>query len=102
MAKFECAFIYVAPGSDPTKDKARIEAKAINLSVVGVRNYDQAEEVAKELVANGCTALELCAGFGNEGVARIQKAVGPQIAVGAVSFSYHPAFGFKTGDELFG
>ena len=57
---------------------------------------------AKEMVAKGCTAIELCAGFGNEGIARIKRAVGPGIAVGAVKFDFHPAFGFKSGDEMFG
>ncbi len=53
------------------------------------------------MVANGCTAVELCAGFGNEGIARIKKAVGPGIAVGAVKFDFHPAFGWKSGDDMF-
>lgn len=100
--KFECAFLYVAPGCDPAKDVARIEGDSINMNVVGMANYAQAEEIAKQMVAKGCTAIELCAGFGNEGIARIKRAVGPNIAVGAVKFDFHPAFGFKTGDEMFG
>ncbi len=99
--KFECAFLYVADGCHAETDHARIEG-GINMNVVGVSTYTEAEEAAKKLVAQGCTAIELCAGFGNEGIARIQRAVGPDIAVGAVKFSFHPAFGFKTGDELFG
>ena len=71
------------------------------MTVIGCSNYDQAEEAAKELVAKGCTAVELCAGFGNEGVQRIKKAVGPGIAVGAVRFDFHPAFEFKSGDDMF-
>lgn len=99
---FECAFIYVASGDlDPAKTRAVIPSSDINMNVIGCANYDQAEEVAKEMVAKGCNAIELCAGFGNEGVARIQKAVGENIAVGAVRFDFHPAFGFKRGDELF-
>ena len=98
---FECAFIYVAGGLDPEKNRAVIPSDEINMNVIGCANYDQAEEVAKEMVAKGCTALELCAGFGNEGISRIKKAVGPEIAVGAVKFDFHPAFGFKSGDELF-
>ena len=98
---FECVFIYVATGLDPAKQRATIPSSDINMTVVGCSNYDQAEEVAKELVAKGCTAVELCAGFGNEGIARIKKAVGPGIAVGAVKFDFHPAFGFKSGDEMF-
>ena len=98
---FECAFIYVAPGLDPQKQRAEIPSTDINMNVVGCATYSQAVEVAKELVAKGCTALELCAGFGNEGIAMIKRAVGPDIAVGAIKFDFHPAFGFKSGDELF-
>ena len=95
------AFIYVAPGQNPQEQKAVIPSYTLTLHVVGCSTYDQAETAAKELVANGCGAIELCAGFGNEGIARIKKAVGPEIPVGAVKFDYHPAFGFKSGDELF-
>ena len=68
------AFIYVAPGQNPQEQKAVIPSDTLTLHV---------------------------AGFGNEGIARIKKAVGPEIPVGAVKFDYHPAFGFKSGDELF-
>lgn len=98
---FECAFIYVADGLSADQQRAVIPSDVINMNVIGVKNYDEAEAVAKEMVEKGCTALELCAGFGNEGVCRIQKAVGPHIAVGAVRFDFHPAFGFKSGDEMF-
>lgn len=99
--KFECAFIYVAPGCNPKENSALIESEKINMNVVGCATYAEAEEVAKEMKAKGCTAIELCAGFGNEGIARIKKAVGDSIAVGAVKFDFHPAFGFKSGDSLF-
>ena len=95
------AFIYVAPGQNPQEQKAVIPSETLTLHVVGCSTYDQAETAAKELVANGCGAIELCAGFGNEGIARIKKAVGPEIPVGAVKFDYHPAFGFKSGVEVF-
>ena len=98
---FECAFIYVAGGLDPKVNRAVIPSDEINMNVVGCATYAEAEEVAKEMVAKGCTAVELCAGFGNEGIARIKKAVGPGIAVGAVKFDFHPAFGFKSGDDMF-
>lgn len=41
------------------------------------------------------------AGFGNEGIARISKAVKGMANVGAVKFDLHPGFDFKSGDELF-
>lgn len=100
--KFECAFIYVAPGCNPAKERDVVEGDSINMNVVGCATYAEAEEIAKEMVAKGCTAIELCAGFGNEGITRIKRAVGPGIAVGAVKFDFHPAFGFKSGDEMFG
>ena len=105
--KFECAFIYVAPGCNPAKERDVVEGDSINMNVVKelTDRYGaaaEAEEIAKEMVAKGCTAIELCAGFGNEGIARIKRAVGPGIAVGAVKFDFHPAFGFKSGDEMFG
>ena len=99
--KFECAFIYVAPGLDPSVNRAVIESTDINMNVVGCATYDEAEEVVKEMVAKGCTGIELCAGFGNEGIARMKKAAGEGVAVGAVKFDFHPAFGFKSGDEMF-
>lgn len=99
--KFVAAFVYVAPECDPKVQRTVIPGSAIDMHVVGCSTYDQAEEAAKELVALGCTAIELCAGFGNEGIARIKRAVGKDIAVGAVKFDFHPAFGFKSGDEMF-
>lgn len=99
--KFECAFIYVGPECSADRDRALIEGEAINMNVIGCGNYSEAEAVAKEMVDKGCTAIELCAGFGNDGIARIKKAVGDGIAVGAVKFDFHPAFDFKSGDELF-
>ena len=87
--KFECAFIYVAPGCNPAKERAVVEGDSINMNVIGCATYAEAEEIAKEMVAKGCTAIELCAGFGNEGM-------------GAVKFDFHPGLGFKSGDEMFG
>ena len=98
---FECGFIYVAGGLDPAVCRAVIPSENLNMTVIGCGSYAEAEEAAKELVAKGCDALELCAGFSNEGVARIQKAVGPDVVVGAVRFDCHPAFGFKSGSSVF-
>ena len=98
---FECTFIYVAPGLDPKVNRAEIPSSDINMNVIGCSTYSEAAEAAKEMVAKGCTAIELCAGFGVEGIAKIKEAVGPGIAVGAVRFDFHPAFDFKSGDDLF-
>lgn len=97
----KAAFIYIASGNDPKVHKAVINSPVIHLTVVGVVDYGQAEKIAKELVKDGITAIELCAGFGNEGTARICKAVAGKAIVGVVRFDIHPAFGYKSGDALF-
>jgi hypothetical protein len=97
----KAAFIFVAPEADPQKHCAVIESPVIELSVFGVKNYQEAEEAAQKLVADGVTAIELCAGFGSEGTARIARAVKGKAVVGAVRFDLHPAFDHRSGDELF-
>ncbi|AUB60708.1 MAG TPA: hypothetical protein HA271_03475 [Methanobacterium subterraneum] len=97
----KAAFIFIAPDNDPEKHRAVIDSPVVELSVVGVKSYDEAEKVAQKLVAEGVTAIELCAGFGNEGTARITQAVNGKALVGAVRFDLHPAFDHQSGDELF-
>lgn len=97
----KAAFIYIAPENDPDKHRALIDSPVIQLTVVGVVDYDQAEEVALKLVSEGIVAIELCAGFGNEGTARIAKAVDGKAIVGVVRFDFHPAFNHQSGDKLF-
>lgn len=97
----KAAFIFIAPENDFNKHRAVIDSPVVELSVVGVKNYDEAEEVALKLVAEGVTAIELCAGFGNEGTARIARAVKGKAVVGVVRFDLHPAFDHQSGDDLF-
>jgi hypothetical protein len=97
----KAAFIFVAPDVDAKKHHAVLDTPSITLTVVGVSTYDAAVEVAKELVAAGNVALELCGGFGIEGVAAVKAAVNGKAVVGVVRFDQHPGFGFKSGDEIF-
>lgn len=99
--KVNAAFIFVAPETDKTLHRAVIETPALILNVIGVKNYTEGVEVAKEMADAGVGAIELCAGFGNEGTAMVSKAVKGKASVGAVKFDYHPGFDFKSGDELF-
>jgi hypothetical protein len=99
--KIKAAFIFVAPETDYNIHRAVIETPVAILEVVGVKNYTEGVQVAKELVDGGVKALELCAGFGNEGIAMISKAVEGKASVGAVKFDHHPCFDFKSGDEIF-
>lgn len=97
----KAAFIYIAPETDYKVHRAFIDSPVVSLMVVGVKTYDEAEAVAKELVADGITAIELCAGFGNDGVARLAKAVEGKAIVGVVRFDLHPAFNHQSGDDVF-
>lgn len=97
----KAAFIYIAPENDYNTHKAFIDSPVVSLNVIGVKDYDEAEKVAKELVEMGITAIELCAGFGINGVARISKAVEGKAMVGVVRFDLHPAFNHQSGDKVF-
>ena len=97
----KAAFIYIAPENDYKVHQATIDSPVVKLTVVGVKDYDEAEQVAIQLVNDGIVAIELCAGFGNEGTARISKAVGNKALVGVVRFDLHPAFNHQSGDKLF-
>ncbi len=97
----KAAFIYIAPENDYKTHKAFIDSPVANLTVVGVKDYEEAEYVAKELVKEGITAIELCAGFGLNGVARVSKAVEGRALVGVVRFDLHPAFNHQSGDSIF-
>jgi 2-keto-3-deoxy-6-phosphogluconate aldolase len=70
----------------------------LDLKVVGVRDYQQAAQVAKGLVDQGCQAIELCAASAILRVAKVTQAVGNEASVGVVSFDCHPLLGFKSGD----
>lgn len=97
----KAAFIFLAPEANPAVHCAEVETPQVVLTVVGVTNYAAAEEAARSLVAQGVGAIELCGGFGNEGVARIVKAVEGKAVVGAVRFDGHPGLGGQSGDALF-
>jgi tryptophan synthase alpha subunit len=97
----KAAFIFVAPEVDAEKHRAVVDTPVLSLSVVGVKDYQTAVKVAEELVSQGVSAIELCAGFGVEGTAMVKQAVEGKAVVGAVRFDHHPGFDFKSGDEMF-
>ena len=85
----------------PAKHRATVRTPQVDLTVVGVANYAEAERVAKSLVDEGIAAIELCGGFGAAGAARIARAVDGKAAVGVVRFDGHPGLGGKSGDAIF-
>ena len=98
----KAAFVFVAPDADPREHRAVVATGAVELTVVGVKDYAEAESVARELVAGGVQAIELCGGFGHGGTARVAAAVEGKAAVGVVRFDSHPGLGGKSGDGIFG
>jgi hypothetical protein len=97
----KAAFIFLAPGAEPSKDRSIIETKEVDLHVIGCKDYQQACTIAKQLVSEGVAAIELCGGFGNLGVAEIVKAIENKIPVGAVRFDSHPGLNNLSGDKIF-
>ena len=97
----KAAFIFVAPEVDPKTHREWIKTPKVHLLAVGVRDYAQAVETAKQLAAEGIAAIELCGGFGSRGTALIAEAVDGKIPVGVVRFDNHPGLGHESGDTLF-
>ena len=97
----KAAFIFLAGGAKPGEHRAVVRTPQVDLIVVGVPDYRQAEVVTRSLVAEGVAAIELCGGFGFAGTARVVEAAGGQAVVGAVRFDGHPGLGGKSGDQLF-
>lgn len=99
--KIKAAFLVVAPEADRSEDRSLIESSVVDLLTIIVKNYTEAVEVSKELLKDGFSAIELCAGFGNKGVQMISEAVSYKIPVGVVRFDNHPCFDSQSGDNLF-
>ena len=97
----KAAFIFVAPEGNPDQHQAVVSTPEVELSVFATRNYAEAAQLAQKLVEEGIIAIELCGGFGAEGVAQISRAVAGKAAVGVVRFDHHPGLGHRSGDEIF-
>lgn len=95
------AFIFVAPEANPEQHRAEVLTPEVELVVHAVKDYAAACTLAKQLVADGITAIELCGGFGAEGVAAVTRAVEGRAVVGVVRFDHHPGLGHHSGDEYF-
>jgi hypothetical protein len=98
----KAAFVFVAPGVDPSVHRQKVVTPQVELTAVAANDYAQAVAVCRELVENGIVAIELCGGFGHAGAAAVAAAVGDRAAVGVVRFDNHPGLEFKSGDALFG
>ena len=97
----QAAFMFIAPQGDPQSHVAKVTTPQVEVTTLAVADYAAACRAAEELVATGITAIELCGGFGNEGVAAVTRAVRDRAVVGVVRFDHHPGLGHRSGDVLF-
>lgn len=97
----KAAFLFVAPEGDPEQHRQWVKTPMVHVLAIAVRDYVQAVATAKQLVAEGIGAIELCGGFGHKGTAMIVEAVAGKIPVGVVRFDGHPGLGNASGDSLF-
>jgi hypothetical protein len=97
----KASFIFLSPGANPSENRSVVRTPEVELIVVGVPNYTQAESIAKSLLQEGVTAIELCGGFGVAGAARVAAAVNGKAAVGVVRFDSHPGLNGQSGDQVF-
>ena len=97
--KLKAAFIFLSP--DASHEKSVVSTPSIELTVVATRNYDDAVNIACELVETGIKSIELCGGFGHAGTALIAKAVEGKANVGVVRFDIHPGLDGVSGDSIF-
>ena len=95
------AFIFIAPGADPALHRSVVKTPGVELTSIGVYTYEEGVAAAVEMADAGCSAIELCGGFGIRGTYLVQEAVKGRARVGAVRFDLHPGLDCKSGDELF-
>ncbi len=98
---FNCGFIYITDSCDPSTDHVYIPSDCgVAMQVIGVSSYAEAEEAAKKLADTGADAIELCPGFGIEGVYRVKKAA-PGVQIGVARFDFHTSMDCKSPDDIF-
>lgn len=97
----QAAFIFLSPNSDSEFDRAVVITKDITLTAIAASDYSDACRLANKLAKQGTTTIELCGGFGNQGLTLVSKAVEGLVNVGAVRFDYHPELDAANGDTVF-
>jgi hypothetical protein len=102
LEKARIAFMYVADNAKPDEHRMIVPSpNHVEMTVIAVKDFDEAENIAKQLVSEGIKTIELCGGFGFNAVARIKNTVGDQAEVGVVRFDKHPGLNGKSGDVVF-
>lgn len=97
----KAAFIFLAPGANAAQHRSVVRTPEVELTVVGVAGYAQAEQAVAALIGDGVAAIELCGGFGHAGAARMAAAAAGRAAIGVVRFDGHPGLAGQSGDLSF-
>lgn len=86
------AFIYLSPNFNPKDNTSESSSLDCKFKAVGIDvfNKESVIEIAKQLVAEGAQAIEICGGFGPTWVTKISEAINYKIPVGGVM--YGPEF----------
>lgn len=97
----KAAFIFVAPQTSAQQHYSWVKTPQVEVKMLAVSDYQQACDQIDALIEEGMVAIELCAGFGHQGVAAISEKTDGRVPVGVVRFDHHPGLSYNTGDNLF-
>ncbi len=98
---FKAAFIFIAPETNANSNSSWVITPEVNVKTLAVSSYQEACDSIDGLEKEGIKAIELCGGFGHQGVAEISKVVAGRIPIGVVRFDHHPCLDNVSGDTLF-
>jgi hypothetical protein len=98
---FKAAFIFIAPETKVDTNSSWVLTPEVHVKTLAVSSYQEACDSIDGLEKEGIRAIELCGGFGQQGVAEIAKAVAGRMPIGVVRFDHHPCLGNVSGDALF-
>ena len=85
MSFITLAYLVIGKGYDPQTSRVSIERPGSKVWMIGVNDMEQAKAVAKDLIAEGVDALEVCGGFGEARVRELIDAIDGAIPVGHVT-----------------
>ncbi len=85
MSMITLAYLVIGKGFDSKVSRVSIERPGSKVWMIGVNDMEDAKAVAKELVAEGVDALEVCGGFGEARVRELIEAIDGAIPIGHVT-----------------
>jgi hypothetical protein len=89
-------FLFLEPGTDPSKDRAAIEHSGGTTLLVWVPDGETAAKTASELVDGGVKLVELYRGFDLSSAAKVIEAVAPRAPVAPSSYGFGASPGAGT------